>query len=80
MKEKLKADIPQEVGVGQRHQGGDQAQAVEAVLLAADLAGEKRQGAHQGGAHHGGFGADQDGVRPDGSHAKPGCQEAAAFA
>jgi hypothetical protein len=73
----LKTDIPQEVGFGEGHQGGDLPQAVEPVLLAADLAGEQGQGAHQGGAHHGGLGADQDGVQPDGGHAEPGRQEAA---
>jgi hypothetical protein len=40
----LKTDIPQEVGFGEGHQGGDLPQAVEPVLLAADLAGEQGQG------------------------------------
>jgi hypothetical protein len=79
-KGELKADVPQDVRAGERHQGGDQAQAVEAVLLAADLAGEQRQGAHQGGAHHGGLGADQEGVQPDGGDAQSSRQEAAALA
>jgi hypothetical protein len=75
----LKADVPQEVWVGEGHQRGDQAQAVEPILLAADLAGEQRQGAHQGGAHDSGFGANQNGIQPDGSYAEPGGQEAAAL-
>ena len=76
----LEAHVPQHVRIAKRHHPGRQAQAVETILAAADLAGKQGQPAHDGGPHHGRVRTHQQGINGDRQSAQAGAQKAPALA
>jgi hypothetical protein len=67
----LKANIPGNLRVRNRHQGSGEGHRVEGLLAAAHLSGKERKSPHDCGAHHGRVSPDQHSIKTktnDGSY------------